>query len=445
MPPFELFSRVLTADGGRARLLARLGEEANDPIDEFLAQCLIYERSHPPSLEGFLHWLERGQLEVKRDSDVGPRDDVRIMTVHGAKGLEAPIVILADTMQKPTEVPRLLWPEDPDDALPWGPIWVPRTRHADGVAQRLRHAADQARDREYRRLLYVAMTRAEDRLYVVGWPSRRNEPADCWYRLVEAGLAAAAGAERVAFDFSRFGFPEWRGDGWRLTTRQSVPQDPGTATPSAVAADEAFPPWVREPPAPEPSPSRPLAPSRPAEAPPVRSPLGDDDGRQFQRGLVIHRLLQTRPELPAARRAEAGRRFLARPHLGLSGREQASWLAETLGVMDDPAFAPLFGPASQAEVPLIGRLGTVVVSGQIDRLAVTPEGVLILDYKTNRPPPLRVEDVAPAYLRQLATYRVLVQRIYPDSPVRAALLWTDGPRMMAIPDALLSEHAANIT
>ncbi len=446
-PPFELFSRVLAADGGRARLLARLGEEANDPIDEFLAQCLLYERGHAPSLEGFLHWLEGGQLEIKRDSDVGPRDEVRIMTGHGAKGLEAPVVILADTMQKPTEAQRLLWPDEDEATLPWGPIWVPRTRFDDAVAARLRRSANQARDREYRRLLYVAMTRAADRLYVVGWPGRRTEPADCWYRLVETGLAAldGDGAERVEFDFAPLGFPEWRGRGWRLAARQSVRADPTGAAPSAIAPDEGFPAWVREPPAPEPTPGRPLAPSRPSEAPPVRSPLGDDDGRLFHRGLVIHRLLQTLPELPRERRAEAGRRFLARAHLGLTAREQAAWLAETLAVMDEPAFAPLFGPGSQAEVPLVGRLGAVVISGQIDRLAVTPAGVLILDYKTNRPPPHRIEDVAPAYLRQLATYRALVQRIYPDRPIHAALLWTDGPRMMAIPEALLSEQLINLT
>jgi ATP-dependent helicase/nuclease subunit A len=453
MPPFELFSRVLATDGGRARLLGRLGEEANDPIDEFLAQCLLYERGHPPSLEGFLHWLEGGRLEIKRDSDVGPRDEVRIMTVHGAKGLEAPVVILADTMQKPTDTQRLLWPDDEgaggsagaSSGLPWGPIWVPRTRFDDGVASRLRRAANQARDREYRRLLYVAMTRAADRLYVVGWPGRRAEPADCWYRLIEDGLTALDGIERVAFDFTALGFPEWRGTGWRLTTRQSVAHEPDDAAPSAVAAATDVPAWVWQPPAPEPSPARPLAPSRPSEAPPVRSPLGDDDGRQFHRGLVIHRLLQTLPELPPERRAEAGRRFLARPHLALSVRERTDWLAETLAVMADPALSPLFGPGSRAEVPLVGRLGAVVVSGQIDRLAVTPDGVLILDYKTNRPPPRRVEDVAPAYLRQLATYRALVQRIYPGRPIHAALLWTDGPRMMAIPDTLLSEQVMNLT
>jgi ATP-dependent helicase/nuclease subunit A len=111
--------------------------------------------------------------------------------------------------------------------------------------------------------------------------------------------------------------------------------------------------------------------------------------------------------------------------------------------MDDPSFAPLFGRASRAEVPLVGRLGATVVAGQVDRLAVTDDAVLIVDYKTNRPPPPRVEDVAPVYLRQLATYRDLMRRIYPNRAVRAALLWTDGPALMAIPDALLDEHSSN--
>ncbi|MBI3515902.1 MAG: double-strand break repair helicase AddA [Proteobacteria bacterium] len=438
-PPFELFSRVLARDGGRAKLLARLGEEANDPIDEFLAQCLVYERDHVPSLEGFLHWLEHGGLQIKRDSDVGARDEVRIMTVHGAKGLQAPIVILADTMQKPVEHDRLLWPDDG-----WGPIWVPRVNHADATAARLRRTPEVARDREYRRLLYVAMTRAEDRLYVVGWPSRKAEPADCWYRLVEAGLRVASGTERVAFDFGRLGFTDWRGDGWRLAHAQSAPPVRGEDLERTISAEHAFPAWVREPPAPEPVAARPLAPSRPSEPPPVRSPLGDDDGRQFVRGRLIHRLLQTLPDLAPARRADAGRRFLARGHLGLSPDEQTAWLAETLRVMDEPAFAALFGPGSRAEVPLVGRLGAVVVAGQIDRLAVTDAAVLILDYKTNRPPPARVEAVAPVYLSQLATYRALVRQIYPNRPVRAALLWTDRPSLMAVPEALLDELATKI-
>jgi ATP-dependent helicase/nuclease subunit A len=395
------------------------------------------------SLQGFLHWLERGGLEVKRDSDVGLRDEVRIMTVHGAKGLQAPIVILADTMQKPDKPERLLWPDTPPPgshhALPWGPLWVPRTKHDDALAAGLRRAAAASRDREYRRLLYVALTRAEDRLYVVGWPSRRSAPADCWYRLVEAGLTSleGQGAERVAFDFGPLGFGDWRGDGWRLMRGQSAAPAPGPVPSTAIAPAPDVPAWVRAAPAAEPAPTRPLAPSRPDEAPPVRSPLGDDDGSRFRRGLLIHRLLQTLPELPPARRAAAGRRFLGQANHGLSAPAAEALLAETLRVMDEPGFAPLFAPGSQAEVPLVGRLGTTVVSGQIDRLAVSADRVLILDYKTNRPPPARVEEVAPGYLRQLATYRALVRRIYPAHAVEAALLWTDGPFLMDVPAALL--------
>jgi ATP-dependent helicase/nuclease subunit A len=446
MPPFELFSRVLADDRGRERLLARLGEEANDPIDELLGQCLVYERGHVPSLEGFLHWLERGGLEVKRDSDVGPRDEVRIMTVHGAKGLQAPIVILADTMQKPERPQRLLWPNAPPHALPWGPLWVPRTKHDDALAGCLRHAAAASRDREYRRLLYVALTRAEDRLTVVGWPSRRSAPPDCWYHLVAAGLAAldGKGAERVTFDFGPLGFADWRGEGWRLRRDQSAAPEPGPVPSTAIAPAQDFPAWVRRVPAPEPAPTRPLAPSRPDEAPPVRSPLGDDDGTRFRRGRLIHRLLQTLPELPVARRAAAGQRFLGQAHHGLADGDAEALLAETLRVMADPRFAALFAPGSQAEVPLVGRLGATVVSGQIDRLAVSADRVLILDYKTNRPPPSQVEDVAPVYLRQLATYRALVRRIYPNHTVEAALLWTDGPALMTVPTALLDEHSRNI-
>ncbi len=229
-----------------------------------------------------------------------------------------------------------------------------------------------------------------------------------------------------------------------MTNRQSAPPRVGSIHSEAIPADLNLPPWVRAAPAPEPSPSRPLAPSRPSDPPPVRSPLGDDDGRQFRRGRLIHRLLQTLPDLVPGQREAAGRRFLARGHHGLAPSEQAALLTETLRVMGDPTFAALFGPDSQAEVPLIGRLGATVVAGQIDRLALTEDAVLILDFKTNRPPPLAVADVAPVYLTQLATYRALLRQIYPDRAVRTALLWTDRPSLMTVPDRLLDDYSAHL-
>jgi ATP-dependent helicase/nuclease subunit A len=248
----------LGAERRRQRLLARLGWEAADPIDEFLAQALRYERDHVPTLQGFLHWLDSGELEVKREGATGERDEVRIMTVHGAKGLQAPIVFLPDTMQIPISRPVLLWPEG--DA---GPLWSPSAEYRDELVTSLRAGVANAETEEYRRLLYVALTRAEDRLYITGWKGARTEPADCWYRLVEQGMAAAC-AEAVEFNFA----DNWVGPGWRVKTEHTAAAQPTSLGPS-LGTTIVLPEWAKTRAPDEPTPSQPLTPSAPSEPPPT--------------------------------------------------------------------------------------------------------------------------------------------------------------------------------
>ena len=169
----------------------------------------------------------------------------------------------------------------------------------------------------------------------------------------------------------------------------------------------------------------------------MRSPLGADDGRRFRRGLLLHRLFETLPDLAPGVRETAARRFLGRPAHGLDSVEREAMIAEALAVLDHPEFAPLFGPGSRAEVPVVGTVAGRVLAGQIDRLLVRDDAVWILDYKTNRPPPDTVASVAPAYLRQMAAYRAAIRLVYPGRPVRCLLLWTDAPRLMELPAAVL--------
>ena len=426
MPPYEFFAEVLVARRGRQRLLERLGLEANDPLDEFLNLALAYDRVHAPSLQGFIDWLEAGQAEVKRDMEQG-QDQVRVMTVHGAKGLEAPIVILPDTCRVPATDPRLFWLEDGDEPAF---LWPPRVALDEDVCRAAREAARRRREQEHRRLLYVAMTRAEDRLYVAGWEGRNGRADGCWYDHVRQALSGMAGVATLA-------------DGeLRVDDRQTA--EPQERRPGDSAVEPGGPPpaWALSPPEPEPSPPRRLAPSRPEDAEPaVRSPLGEDDGARFRRGLLIHRLLQSLPELPERRRAAACRRYLERraPDLNAAARREIA--AQTLAVLRDPAFAPLFGPGSRAEVPLAGRVGDEVISGQVDRLAITDDAVLVVDYKSSRAPPEREAGVPVVYLRQMAAYRAILREIYPDRPVRCALLWTDGPRLMPLGDRLMDRYA----
>lgn len=436
VPPHELFAHVLGPCGGKHRLLGRLGYEAEDPIDEFMALTLAFERAHPPSLQAFLHWLDSGAVEIKRDLETAP-GAVRIMTVHGSKGLQAPIVFLPDTLQAPGKGARLLWPEEGADELV---LWPPRTALQDPASKAARAAAEVARDREYRRLLYVAMTRAEDRLYVCGWRTQRTAEG-CWYDLVGDALAGYAHPADDAFLAEQ---GETGSGVLRLACAQTV-EAPEKVAEESRAETAALPGWARRAAPLEPSPPRPLAPSRPeGEEPPVRSPCGTDGAARYQRGKLIHRLLQTLPDLPPARRAEAAARFLSRPGWGLDVAAQAELAGEVAMVLSDPAFAAVFAPGSRAEVPLVGMVGERVLSGQVDRLAVTEGDVLIVDFKTNRRPPKTQDDVAPAYLRQMAAYRMALACIYPGKTIRCALLWTDGPVLMPLDPGRLDDALAGL-
>ncbi|MFD2264035.1 double-strand break repair helicase AddA [Lacibacterium aquatile] len=437
--PYEFYAQVLGLEGGRQALLARLGEEAADPIDEFLNQCLAFEQAHTPSLQGFLYWLDSSMQEIKREMEAGGRDEVRIMTVHGAKGLQAPIVFMPDTTDMGRLREVLFWPEAPEE--PWGPLWVAGKSSADPVSLDVRELEKQSQDREYRRLLYVALTRAEDRLYVLGWQNTKELPAGCWYDLILQGLLTDATAFEP--DFTSQGFPDWPGQGWRLTTAQSAPPKRSMAA-EATQAAASLPDWVRRPPPVEPTPSRPLAPSKLDEDPPARSPLaGEMTG--YKRGRLVHRLLQTLPDLAPERRADAARRFLSRPLHTLGEADVAALSQEVMAVLEDAAFAPIFAPGSRAEVPLAGVLGSLVIAGQVDRLAVTEREVLIVDFKTNRPPPRDPSLVGQSYIKQMAVYRGLLARLYPGLPVRCALLWTDGPFLMELPEDRLEAALREIT
>lgn len=435
--PFELYAELLggrgeDARGVRARLVGRLGIEANDPIDEFLNLAMGYEADHAPTLQGFLHWLMAGDAEIKRDLEQSGRDEVRIMTVHGAKGLQAPIVFLPDTMQVPTQAPNLFWQEDRNLMF-----WLPRVALETDVVARLRDANAIKRDQEYNRLLYVALTRAEDRLYICGWQGRRKAPEHCWYNLCQQAMEGYAKPEQI--DLRAFSGSGWDGEGWVWETDQSqapkpdrseadniAPEGPKRSLIRAVAPQESFPP-------------KPLAPSRPLEEEPaVQSPLGGDQGQSFKRGLLIHKLLELLPDLPEKARRAAAERYLAQPVHALEPDQQVEIANETLGIFDNPEFAPVFAPGSRAEVPLVGIVGGDVVSAQIDRLVVRDDEVMIVDYKTNRPPPRDVEDTPRAYRRQMSIYRAALAQMYPGKKVRCFILWTNGPWMSELPDHILT-------
>jgi len=432
MPPFEFFNAELSG-GGRRAMLARMGPEAADPVDEFMALALDFERDHVPSLEGFLHWIETGQTEVKRDLEQAG-SAVRVMTVHGAKGLQAPIVFLTDNGRLPARQlqDRLRWTttDEGEDVILWPAFQDNEVAITEAAAEKHRLEME----REYRRLLYVGMTRAEDRLYMTGWCGKRDPDEMCWHALVEAGLRRAPG-------MTEFDMPDGRG--LRLDNPQTVPPSEGEAVlPLSVGVTD-LPTWAHRHAPEEPTPPRPLRPSRTEGEPTVASPLSDDSDR-FKRGRILHALLQTLPDLPPDSRPTAIAAYLAESAHDLSAAQQSEIGGEVLAILNHPDFAHLFGPGSRAEVPIVGDVGTFepcVISGQIDRLLVTDTTVTIVDFKTNRPPPKEETGVAEVYLRQMAAYRAALRQIYPDHEILTVLLWTDGLQLMRLSDAMLDPHA----
>jgi ATP-dependent helicase/nuclease subunit A len=428
--PFAFYAKLLGSGGARRHFLGRLGVEANDALDEFLNLALDYERRDTPSLQGFVAWLRDAQSEVKRDMEIA-RDEVRVMTVHGAKGLEAPIVILADTMTPPAgpKPPRLL--ELSGGAV----IWAGRREDDVPSVAAARDAAKSEAENEYRRLLYVAMTRAADRLIVCGADGRTKRPERCWYDLVRGPLDALLVEEDDSGEkVLRF----------RRTQAGAAAATTPAAVPEKIAPRE-FPAWLRRP-APAEMPRRaPLTPSSAFDedialiAPSAGSAA--DRQKALERGRLVHRLMQALPDIPAERRQDAAERYLANAATEFLPAERAVMARQVLAILDDKNFAEIFAPGSRAEVPIVSRIartarGPISVAGQVDRLAVTGDMVLIADYKTDRIVPDRLDAVAP-YVTQLALYRAVLARVFPGKTVRAALLFTDGPKLMEVPAAAM--------
>ena len=437
--PYALLMEALGPLGGRARLLQRLGPEAAEPIDELLAEALGFAAREPVSLQRFVFELRQAGAEIQRETGGG--DVVRIMTVHGAKGLQAPLVILPDTTGKPNERENLFWLRAPGGQAV--PVYCPRKALRCNAVTAAIAAERQAQFEEYNRLLYVALTRAEDELIICGARPGKALPDTCWYESVRHGFdrlgveAAPDGAR--AFAVAQTAAPD-------RASAAATAQHPVPVPDWAGAA----PLWRARPLPLETARPVPLAPSRNTEEESARaviaSPLGEDLAilRQVRaaalaKGRMVHALLQHLPDLPEAGRRAAAERFLERaPELDFAAR--AGIRAAVLGILDDPELRPLFGPGSRAEVPIAGVVGDVEIGGLIDRLAVGADEIILADYKTDRNPPAASSAVPPAYLRQLAAYRALLRQIHPGHAITCALIWTQTAARMIIPEELLERH-----
>ena len=402
--PFEFLSGVL-ADA-RLRFVSRLGSEANDAIDALLDRALDHEEAHGTSLAGFVNWFQAGEIEIKRNMEQGV-GEVRVMTVHGAKGLEAPIVILPDTAggHESKRSGPLLFLEGATGQEKV-PLWpVPGLKAAKQV-KALKAAQKDVETAEYRRLLYVAMTRACDELYVCGYSGKREQMADCWYNMMRAALEAR--------------MVPLPGGGLRLGAapvqgRLASPEEP--ATPVA-----AWPAWIGR--------AVEEASAPPFEPPPRRSGAGVD------RGILVHRILQQLPDLAEEERpayiAAAVRRAGADPALA----------GQLNRLIADPVLEGILSAEGHSEACLIVEgAGGLMERRRLDRLVITPGGILVADYKTDRLVPETPEACNPEYLMQLAAYRDALRLVEPGRPLSFCLVWTETPKLMHIPGTLLDRMA----
>jgi ATP-dependent helicase/nuclease subunit A len=431
LPPYEFLETILSGPlQGRAKLLARLGEEARDGIDAVLAQALAFEADHAPSLQGFLAWIETDEVELKRDPETAGTA-VRIMTVHGAKGLQAPIVVLADAARTPQGS------GEDQVLLEWGPLSEPlpvffggKDNRIDEISREIEHRKALA-DEEYWRLLYVALTRAEDMLFVGGaLGAREAEPGPgSWHAATRTALAGL-GAVEVAD-------PIW---GDALQYVHGVPPAlVGDDRPAAIAP--ALPDWARALPPAEPIPPRPLSPSQLAADDVVSRPPGKAMLRAARRGTLLHKLFERLPEVAPDRRRAAALRWLAAqaPDFDAAARDD---IADTaLGILERPDFAAIFGPDALAEAPVAAVVGGIVVAGAVDRLLIEAGRVQVVDFKTGLSVPADLAAVPPYHLRQMGAYAAALAQVFPGRRVDAALLYTEAARLIELPPDVLAANA----
>lgn len=439
-PPQVLLHWLLVGPwDGRRKLVARLGREANDPIDELLNAAMAFSSANVPSLIGFLQWFDAGEGELKREA--GKAEGlVRVMTVHGSKGLQAPIVILADSADDPDLSPprglELL--EDVLGAVRKVPLPSLRKEEKAPAVLKAEAEAKRAEREEHWRLLYVAMTRAEEALFIAGAKGKKRRktpgelPEDSWYAQLEPLFAE-----------------DWREDALWGGIKQigGPPALKGGQTISASTPKILLPDVLLTTIGPEPRPPRPLAPSSLGEddAPDPPAPAGPHAMLAARRGTLMHRLIERLPELPAEERQAAGLAWLARSAGDFDPAERLAMVQSAMAVLAHPGWADVFGEDSLAEVPLAAVVGGRVVSGTVDRLVFGQTAIRIVDFKTARRPPLSVADIPAAYVRQMAAYVAALEAIHPGIPVEAALLYTHMPELFVLPAEMIEAQKLRLS
>lgn len=440
--PFSLIMHILHTScpnhdiAGQSALTNRLGTPCLDGIGEFLNKASTAQFQHRQTSLIFLQNLAQDDNDIKREmeEDAG---GVRIMTAHGAKGLQAPFVIMPDTVVTAKGAGlknnNIFWPGEHEYNFP---LHVP-SQGKIPMVEEIKETLKDKEAQEYQRLLYVAVTRAEDRLLICGAHGRDKPTEHSWYLSLARAMqnAAAAPVTSVAFDGDISPHSPLQHALVINTAQIIAPQPNNTSKNQARACDENHPQWLYEPARQEAPDQRPLSPSKSDEdAQPVAvpSPLLQHQDHRFLRGNLTHALLQILPDLSPQDRGDAALNYIQKYGSDLSQTVQSSIIDEVITLMDAPHLRAVFGPDSRAEVPVTGFVNGRAVSGQIDRLVIGDEQIIIIDYKTNRPPPDVIEDVPEVYIKQMRAYRDLIQTIEADKVIRCFLLWTQNAHAMEL-------------
>ncbi|MCA8881052.1 MAG: double-strand break repair helicase AddA [Rhodobacteraceae bacterium] len=418
--PYDLLERILTRNRGRERLIARLGPDCEEAVDALLAEALAYEQAEVPSLTGFLEWIRADDVEIKRQAErAGGR--LRVMTVHGAKGLEAPLVILPDCGTRRDA--------QPGEVLVTAEGWAAWKTAAEATAPPVAAAkadwqAGQTAERQ--RLLYVAMTRAEVWLWICAAGDDSKADAS-WHRQIESGLVRAGATELE--------YPT--GPGLRLASGDWT-GPPQVRIPAAPSMHAFLPEWATAAAPAAGDVPEPLRPSDLGGAKALPGEAGFDEATALDRGSRLHLLLEHLPALPKAGWRAAAADLLGAPDDLLDEAEHADLFDEAVGVLTRPDLAHLFAPATLAEVDLTAPLpGGGRIHGKVDRLIVTASQVLAVDFKSNRVVPATPDETPDGLLRQMGAYASALKAIYPERRVATALLWTRTGQLMALPDSLV--------
>lgn len=381
--PFSFLMWLMSAKKSQEKFTQRLGAECHDAFEEILSLALQFEKDHIPSLQGFLDWLSQGNLMVKRDLE--EQNEVRVMTVHGSKGLQAPIVILPDTTQVPADYPSFAF--EAESGLP---LWLPAQTEACPRTAALKFNIKEAQIQEYRRLLYVAMTRAQDELYVSGWENARDVSDDSWYQMIVQGLGPISELQTFKGD------EIWSGDSLILSS-VSTQKVANNIEPEEAISE--LPSWLFERVKVDQK-DRVLRPSS------FEKTQKSYFSKATLRGIQIHKLLETLPNSLS------------------EGDDELTQLARHI----IKSYPDLFSRNSRGEVPVFGEVNDLKISGQIDRLIVHDHKIQIVDYKTTKRPPQNGE-IPANYIQQLAAYALLMREIYPTHHIECGILWTEIPRL----------------